>query len=102
VLVVDKTGDVKKGAHTVSVQRQYTGTARRIENAQVAVYLVYADWRGTRRRTGSCTSRARGRAMRTAAGPWTVRPAAGGAAELVNAEVGTHGVLHERHQRDLH
>lgn len=27
VLVVDETGDVKKGAHTVAVQRQYTGTA---------------------------------------------------------------------------
>jgi len=42
VLVVDETGDVKKGVHTVGVQRQYTGTAGRIENAQVAVYLTYA------------------------------------------------------------
>ena len=42
VLVVDETGDLKKGAHTVGVQRQYTGTAGRIENAQVAVYLAYA------------------------------------------------------------
>jgi SRSO17 transposase len=42
VLVVDETGDVKKGTHTVGVQRQYTGTAGRIENAQVAVYLTYA------------------------------------------------------------
>ncbi len=42
ILVVDETGDVKKGCHTVGVQRQYTGTAGRIENAQVAVYLVYA------------------------------------------------------------
>jgi SRSO17 transposase len=40
--VIDETGDVKKGRHTVGVQRQYTGTAGRIENAQVAVYLVYA------------------------------------------------------------
>jgi SRSO17 transposase len=46
VLVVDETGDVKKGVHTVGVQRQYTGTAGRIENAQVAVYLVYAGPRG--------------------------------------------------------
>ncbi|GAA3377128.1 IS701 family transposase [Streptomyces sannanensis] len=46
VLVVDETGDVKKGTHTVGVQRQYTGTAGRIENAQVAVYLVYAGQRG--------------------------------------------------------
>jgi SRSO17 transposase len=41
VLVVDETGDLKKGTATVGVQRQYTGTAGRIENAQVAVYLVY-------------------------------------------------------------
>jgi SRSO17 transposase len=42
VLVVDETGDLKKGTTTVGVQGQYTGTAGRIENAQVAVYLVYA------------------------------------------------------------
>ena len=42
VLVVDETGDLKKGAATVGVQRQYTGTAGRTENAQVAVYLAYA------------------------------------------------------------
>jgi SRSO17 transposase len=42
VLVVDETGDLKKGTTTVAVQRQYTGTAGRIENAQVAVYLSYA------------------------------------------------------------
>jgi SRSO17 transposase len=46
ILVVDETGDVKKGTDTVGVQRQYTGTAGRIENAQVAVYLVYAGQRG--------------------------------------------------------
>src|SRR5450631_3875197 len=42
VLVADETGDLKKGTATVAVQRQYTGTAGRIENAQVAVYLSYA------------------------------------------------------------
>jgi SRSO17 transposase len=42
VLVVDETGDVKKGVATAGVQRQYTGTAGRVENAQVAVYLTYA------------------------------------------------------------
>ena len=46
VLVVDATGDVKKGTATPGVQRQYTGTAGRIENAQVAVYLGYAAPRG--------------------------------------------------------
>jgi SRSO17 transposase len=42
VLVIEETGDLKKGTTTVGVQRQYTGTAGRVENAQVAVYLVYA------------------------------------------------------------
>ena len=42
VLVVDETGDLKKGTCSAGVQRQYTGTAGRIENSQVAVYLTYA------------------------------------------------------------
>ena len=42
ILVVDETGDLKKGTHSVGVQRQYTGTAGRVENSQVAVYLTYA------------------------------------------------------------
>jgi SRSO17 transposase len=47
VLVADETGDLKKGAATVAAQRQYTGTAGRTENAQVAVYLAYAAPAGT-------------------------------------------------------
>jgi SRSO17 transposase len=46
ILVVDETGDVKKGVCSVGVQRQYTGTAGRIENSQIAVYLTYAAPRG--------------------------------------------------------
>ena len=46
VLVVDETGDLKKGTHSVGVQRQYTGTAGRIENAQVSVFLAYASRHG--------------------------------------------------------
>lgn len=46
VLVVDETGDLKKGDQSVGGQRQYTGTAGRIENAQVAVFLTYAARRG--------------------------------------------------------
>jgi SRSO17 transposase len=42
VLVVDETGDLKKGTGTVGVARQYTGTAGRTENAQVTVWLSYA------------------------------------------------------------
>jgi SRSO17 transposase len=46
VLVVDETGDCKKGTQTVGVQRQYTGTAGKIDNAQVAVCLTYASRHG--------------------------------------------------------
>jgi SRSO17 transposase len=46
VLVVDETGDLKKGTATVGVQRQSTGTAGRVENAQVAVLLVDASQAG--------------------------------------------------------
>jgi SRSO17 transposase len=46
VLILDDTGDLKKGTHTVGVQRHYTGTAGRIENAQVAVFCGYATPRG--------------------------------------------------------
>ena len=41
MLVVDETGDLKKGTHSLGTQRQYTGTAGRIENAQVGVFLTY-------------------------------------------------------------
>jgi hypothetical protein len=40
MLIIDETGDLKKGSQSVGVQRQYAGTAGRIENAQVAVYLL--------------------------------------------------------------
>lgn len=42
VLVVDETGFLKKGDHSVGVARQYSGTAGRIENCQVGVFLSYA------------------------------------------------------------
>ena len=48
VLVVDETGDLKKGITTVGMQRQYTGTAGRVDNAQVAVYLSVCQWRWAR------------------------------------------------------
>jgi SRSO17 transposase len=46
VLVVDETGDVKKGTASAGVQRQYSGTAGRVENCQVAVFLSYASAAG--------------------------------------------------------
>ena len=46
VLVVDETGFLKKGTKSVGVARQYTGTAGRIENAQVGVFLGYSSTKG--------------------------------------------------------
>jgi SRSO17 transposase len=46
VLVVDDTGFVKKGARSAGVQRQYSGTAGRIENCQIGVFLAYASQAG--------------------------------------------------------
>src|SRR3954467_2805821 len=42
VLEVDETGFLKKGTNSVGVARQYSGTAGRIENCQVGVFLGYA------------------------------------------------------------
>jgi SRSO17 transposase len=46
VLICDETGFLKKGTSSVGVQRQYSGTAGRIENSQVGVFLSYASLRG--------------------------------------------------------
>ncbi len=46
VLVVDETGFVKKGAKSVGVAQQYSGTAGWIENCQVGVFLGYATRHG--------------------------------------------------------
>jgi SRSO17 transposase len=47
VLILDETGFLKKGTHSAGVARQYTGTAGRIENAQIGVFLAYASRHGT-------------------------------------------------------
>lgn len=46
VSIVDETGFLKKGVHSAGVKRQYTGTAGRIENSQVGVFLCCAGRRG--------------------------------------------------------
>jgi SRSO17 transposase len=46
VVAIDETGFLKKGDKSVGVQRQYSGTAGRIENCQVGVFLAYASLRG--------------------------------------------------------
>jgi len=42
VLIVDDTGFLKKGVRSAGVQRQYSGTAGRIENCQIGTFLGYA------------------------------------------------------------
>jgi SRSO17 transposase len=46
VLVVDETGFLKKGTKSCGVARQYSGTAGRIENCQIGVFLGYATSKG--------------------------------------------------------
>lgn len=68
VLVVDETGFLKKGTKSAGVARQYSGTAGKVENCQIAVFLAYAapqgvalidrelylpkEWTGDRNRCG--------------------------------------------------
>src|SRR6266567_4984863 len=46
VYVLDETGFLKKGEKSVGVQRQYSGTAGRVENCQIGVFLGYASRHG--------------------------------------------------------
>ncbi|HZA83380.1 MAG TPA: IS701 family transposase [Actinomycetes bacterium] len=46
VLVVDETGFLKKGTTSVGVQRQYSGTAGKVDNCQLGVFLAYASGKG--------------------------------------------------------
>ena len=62
VLVVDETGFLKKGTKSAGVQRQYTGTAGRIENCQIGVFLAYRQPPGPRAaRPGAVPARGVGR-----------------------------------------
>jgi SRSO17 transposase len=46
VLVIDETGVLKKGRHSAGVARQYSGTAGRLANCQIGVFLAYASRHG--------------------------------------------------------
>ena len=46
VLVVDETGFLKQGKKSVGVKRQYSGTAGKVENCQIGVFLAYGSRRG--------------------------------------------------------
>lgn len=44
--VIDETGFLKKGTHSAGVARQYSGTAGRVENCQIGVFLAFASRHG--------------------------------------------------------
>ena len=46
MLIIDETGFLKKGAKSAGVARQYSGTAGRIENCQIGVFLAYRSSKG--------------------------------------------------------
>jgi SRSO17 transposase len=46
VLVVEETGCLNKGQQSAGVARQYSGTAGRVENCQIGVFLTYASPQG--------------------------------------------------------
>src|SRR5436190_16588222 len=46
ICILDETGFIKKGTKSVGVQRQYSGTAGRVENCQIGVFLAYATEKG--------------------------------------------------------
>jgi SRSO17 transposase len=46
ILILDDTGFLKKGKHSAGVARQYSGTAGRIENCQIGVFLGWATDKG--------------------------------------------------------
>ncbi len=46
VLVIDESGFLKQGMHSAGVKRQYSGTAGRVANCQIGVFVAYGSSRG--------------------------------------------------------
>jgi hypothetical protein len=69
VLVVDETGFLEKGTTSVGVQRQYSGTAGKVDNCQLGVFLAMPARGGGRSSTGSCTCLAAGPTIGSGVGP---------------------------------
>ena len=55
VLVVDETGFLKQGRRSVGVQQQYSGTAGKVENYQIGVFLAYGSRLAGPFWIGNCT-----------------------------------------------
>jgi SRSO17 transposase len=68
IRVIDETGFLKQGTKSVGVKRQYSGTAGRIENCQIGVFLTYAAPEGTCSWTANSICHADGLTTRRAAG----------------------------------
>lgn len=47
IAVIDETGFIKEGEKSVGVQRQYSGTAGKIDNCQIGVFLAYSSSKGS-------------------------------------------------------
>jgi SRSO17 transposase len=77
VLVVDETGFLKKGTTSVGVQRQYSGTAGKVDNCQLGVFLAYASARGRHSSIGSCTCPRHGPRIGRGLGPLGCPPRSG-------------------------
>jgi len=45
-LIIDESGFLKKGSKSVGVKRQYSGTAGKVDNCQIGVFLSYASRHG--------------------------------------------------------
>ena len=58
---MDETGFLKQGQKSVGVKRQYSGTAGKVENCQIGVFLAYGSRRGAAFWTGSSTYPRNGR-----------------------------------------
>jgi SRSO17 transposase len=65
--VIDETGFLKKGTHAAGVARQYSGTAGRMENSQMGVFLAYASCHGHTYWTATSICRPRGLPIGSAA-----------------------------------
>ena len=95
VLVVDETGFLKKGRRSVGVKRQYSGTAGKVENCQIGVFLAYGSRHGAAfldrelylppgvgggrgAATGSRCAPGRGLSYQSATGPTDDHPRGGG------------------------